>query len=188
MLVAPLGPLDQLPVEIPLIHPPLSLRRRCRASFRSYPQAAAVYRSDRRSPARILELETLAHQDSSDSRRVIQARLQPCGTNAARFEGDADPRAPRSPRQARATSGLPASDRVSSLRARRKRSGRRLACLRATLRCHPARRHARRRAAQVRLRLAKNGEEFRQGIRVRRPAGRKSPDTVASPPGSAKRP
>src|SRR5260221_3990849 len=45
MLVASLGPLDQLPVEIPLIHLPPSLTKRCRASVLSCPQAAAVYRS-----------------------------------------------------------------------------------------------------------------------------------------------
>jgi hypothetical protein len=32
MLVAPLRPLDQLPVEIPVIHPPPSLTKRFRAS------------------------------------------------------------------------------------------------------------------------------------------------------------
>src|SRR5207249_710200 len=55
MLVASLGLLDQLLVEIPLIHPPPSLTKRCRASVLRCPQAAASIPQCVRSPRDILE-------------------------------------------------------------------------------------------------------------------------------------
>ena len=73
MLVAPLGPLDQLSVEFPLIHPPPSLTKRYRASVRSCPQAAAVYRTASVTSAPV-QLQTGRSRNSSVSRKVIAAR------------------------------------------------------------------------------------------------------------------
>src|SRR5713101_7639146 len=98
MLVASLGPLDQLPVEIPLIHLPPSLTKRCRASVLSCPQAAAVYPSVYARPG-ALQLQTRPLTNSSARYGVIPCRPEPSllriqarGANAARPEAAEGPR------------------------------------------------------------------------------------------------